>query len=177
VGSGFVAAPNKVMTAARTVSGSGSVTVEAEGQTYDATVVSYDPTADVAILDVSQLPQPPLTFTNQAAPTDADAVVLGYPDAGEFKATPARIREMVQLNGPDIYRTIIASREMYAFRGIVRRTDLGGPLISTSGQVVGMVIGASSDDADTAYALSANQLVAPLSTIGNTQPVSTGDCA
>jgi hypothetical protein len=176
-GSGFVVAPNRVISAARIVSGSGSVTVEAEGRAYDATVVSYDPTIDVAVLDVPGLQERPLAFVNQPAPTDADAVVLGYTDAGDFKATPARIREIIELNGPDIYRTTTASREMYAVRGVVRRTDLGGPLVNASGRVLGIVIGASADDADTAYALSAKQLVAPLSTIGNTQPVSTGDCA
>ena len=39
-GTGFVIAPNRVMSNAHVVAGSDSVTVQAEGQTYDATVVS-----------------------------------------------------------------------------------------------------------------------------------------
>jgi hypothetical protein len=42
-GSGFVVAPNRVMSNAHVVAGSASVTVESDGQVYDAAVVSYDP--------------------------------------------------------------------------------------------------------------------------------------
>ena len=31
-------------------------------------------------------------------------IVMGYPGGGDFTATPARIREIIELNGPDIYR-------------------------------------------------------------------------
>ena len=52
-GTGFVVAPNRVMSNAHVVAGSDSVTVEVDGQTYDAGVVSYDPDADISILDLS----------------------------------------------------------------------------------------------------------------------------
>lgn len=68
-GSGFVVAPNRVMSNAHVVAGSESVTVEADGKTYDATVVSYDPNADISILDVPDLPSAPLQFDMQEAPT------------------------------------------------------------------------------------------------------------
>src|SRR5215208_3154113 len=41
-GSGFVVGSNRVMSNAHVVAGSDSVTVEGDGQTYDAGVVSYD---------------------------------------------------------------------------------------------------------------------------------------
>ena len=49
-GSGFVVAPNRVMSNAHVVAGSDTVTVESDGQVYDATVVSYDPNEDISIL-------------------------------------------------------------------------------------------------------------------------------
>src|SRR4029079_12131766 len=61
-GTGFVVAPNRVMSNAHVVAGSDSVTVEVDGQTYDAGVVSYDPEADISILDVPNLPSVPLSF-------------------------------------------------------------------------------------------------------------------
>ena len=68
-------------------------------------MVSYDPEADISILDVPNLPSAPLAFAEGSAPTGTDAVVMGYPGGGDFVATPARIREIIELNGPDIYRT------------------------------------------------------------------------
>ena len=68
-GSGFVVAPNRVMSNAHVVAGSDSVTVEVDGETYDAGVVSYDPNADISILDVPDLPSQPLAFAEAPAPT------------------------------------------------------------------------------------------------------------
>ena len=75
-GTGFVIAPNRVMSNAHVVAGSDSVTVETEGKKYDATVVSYDPNADISILDVPNLPQQPLVF----AETPAKQVTLFIDD-------------------------------------------------------------------------------------------------
>lgn len=175
-GSGFVVAPNRVMSNAHVVAGSESVTVEADGKTYDATVVSYDPNADISILDVPGLPETPLQFDMQEAATGTDAVVMGYPGGGEFTATPARIREIIQLNGPDIYHTTTVTREVYTIRGTVRQGNSGGPLIDKDGKVLGVVFGAAVDDADTGFVLTANEVAKQMAKVGNTQRVSTDTC-
>ncbi len=175
-GTGFVIAPNRVMSNAHVVAGSESVTVEAEGQTYDATVVSYDPNEDISILDVPNLPQRPLVFADQPAKSGTDAVVLGYPGGGEFAATPARVRETIELNGPDIYRTTTVNREVYTIRGTVRQGNSGGPMINRAGQVLGVVFGAAVDDNDTGFVLTANEVSRQLAKIGNTAKVPTGAC-
>ncbi|MET0456494.1 MAG: acid resistance serine protease MarP [Mycobacterium sp.] len=175
-GSGFVVAPNRVMSNAHVVAGSDSVTVEAEGKSYDATVVSYDPDADISILDVPGLPAAPLEFDMQEAQTGTDAVVMGYPGGGEFTATPGRIREIIQLNGPDIYHTTTVTREVYTIRGTVRQGNSGGPLIDRDGKVLGVVFGAAVDDADTGFVLTSNEVSKQLQKVTNTQPVSTDTC-
>jgi S1-C subfamily serine protease len=175
-GSGFVVAPNRVMSNAHVVAGSDSVTVEVDGQTYDASVVSYDPSADISILDVPNLPSPPLQFDMQEARTGTDAVVMGYPGGGDFTATPARIREVIQLNGPDIYHTTTVTREVYTIRGTVRQGNSGGPLIDRDGRVLGVVFGAAVDDADTGFVLTANEVAKQMARVGNTQRVPTGVC-
>jgi S1-C subfamily serine protease len=175
-GSGFVVAPNRVMSNAHVVAGSESVTVEADGKTYDATVVSYDPDADISILDVPDLPSTPLQFDMQEAPTGTDAVVMGYPGGGEFTATPGRIREIIQLNGPDIYHTTTVTREVYTIRGTVRQGNSGGPLIDKDGKVLGVVFGAAVDDADTGFVLTSNEVAKQMAKVGNTQRVSTDTC-
>ncbi|MBB5165122.1 acid resistance serine protease MarP [Mycobacterium sp. AZCC_0083] len=175
-GSGFVVAPNRVMSNAHVVAGSESVTVEVDGQTYDAGVVSYDPSADISILDVPNLPAPPLQFDMQEAKSGTDAVVMGYPGGGDFTATPARIREVIRLNGPDIYHTTTVTREVYTIRGTVRQGNSGGPLIDKGGAVLGVVFGAAVDDADTGFVLTADEVARQMAKVGSTQRVQTGAC-
>jgi S1-C subfamily serine protease len=175
-GTGFVVSPNRVMSNAHVVAGSETVTVETDGQTFDATVVSYDPDADISMLDVPGLPSAPLAFAEAPAKTGTDALVLGYPGGGEFQATPARVRETIRLNGPDIYKTKTVDREVYTIRGTVRQGNSGGPMIDRHGQVLGVVFGAAVDDAETGFVLTANEVNRQLAKIGDTQPVATGVC-
>ncbi|BBX33912.1 colicin V production protein [Mycolicibacterium mageritense DSM 44476 = CIP 104973] len=175
-GSGFVVAPNRVMSNAHVVAGADSVTVEADGQTYEAGVVSYDPNADISILDVPNLPTTPLVFADAPAPQGTDAVVMGYPGGGDFVATPARVREIIELNGPDIYRKTTVTREVYTVRGTVRQGNSGGPMINRSGKVLGVVFGAAVDDADTGFVLTAKEVERQMARVGNTQRVATGTC-
>ena len=175
-GTGFVISPNRVMSNAHVVAGSESVTVEVDGKTYDAFVVSYDPNADISILDVPDLPASPLQFVDEPAPAGTDAIVMGYPGGGDFTATPARVRETIELNGPDIYRTTTVTREVYTIRGTVRQGNSGGPMINRGGEVLGVVFGAAVDDADTGFVLTSQEVARQLAKIGNTQRVATGAC-
>ncbi|WP_099024881.1 acid resistance serine protease MarP [Mycolicibacterium palauense] len=175
-GTGFVAAPERVMSNAHVVAGSDSVTVESDGQTYDATVVSYDPDADISILSVPGMPARPLEFDDNPAPSGTDALVLGYPGGGEFAATPARIREIIELKGPDIYRTTDVTREVYTIRGTVRQGNSGGPLINRSGRVLGVVFGAAVDDNDTGFVLTAKEVERQRARLANSDRVATGSC-
>lgn len=175
-GTGFVIAPNRVMSNAHVVAGSDSVTVESEGTKYDATVVSYDPNADISILDVPNLPLQPLVFAEEPAKAGTDAVVLGYPGGGEFVASPARVREIIELSGPDIYKSTTVNREVYTIRGTVRQGNSGGPMINRAGQVIGVVFGAAVDDNDTGFVMTTGEVSRQLAKIGNTAKVPTGAC-
>lgn len=176
-GTGFVIAPERVMTNAHVVAGSSSVSLQANGKNYDATVVSYDPQVDIAILAAPGLPSAPLVFDDTPAKNGTDVVVLGYPGGGNFTATPARIREVIKLSGPDIYRSPQqVTRDVYTIRANVEQGDSGGPLIDLDGRVLGVVFGAAVDDADTGFVLTAEEVAGQLSRIGATTPVGTGAC-
>ena len=155
--------PDRVMTNAHVVAGANSVTVESSGNPYDATVVSYDPTADIAIL-VGAAPARRGHWRSpmQPATSGTEAIVMGYPGGGGFMATPARIREIIELNGPDIYRNATVTREVYTIRATVGQGNSGGPLIDLDGQVLGVVFGAAVDDNDTGFVLTANEVAAQL---------------
>ncbi|MET0896993.1 MAG: acid resistance serine protease MarP [Mycobacterium sp.] len=175
-GTGFVVAPQHVMSNAHVVAGSDTVTIESAGQTYDAVVVSYDPNADISMLFVPNLPAQPLTFAPEPAVTGTDALVLGYPGGGEFAATPARVREIIELNGPDIYRTTTVNREVYTIRGTVRQGNSGGPLINRGGEVLGVVFGAAVDDTETGFVLTANEVERQMAKTNATERAPTGSC-
>ncbi len=175
-GSGFVLSPDRVMTNAHVVAGADTVTVAVNGTPYDATVVSYDPTVDIAILAAPKLPAQPLAFADDPAKTGTDALVMGYPGGGDFVATPARVRETIQLSGPDIYRNMTVNREVYTVRASVEQGNSGGPMIDLNGRVLGVVFGAAVDDNDTGFVLTAKEVSSQLDKIGDTQPVATGVC-
>ena len=176
-GSGFVYAPGRVMTNAHVVAGVSSVWVEGPSSgRLPAEVVLYDDQLDVAVLSVTGLDEPPLTFDKTASAGDR-AAVLGFPENGPFSDEAARIRSEEQLRSPDIYGDGSHLREVLAFRSTVRPGNSGGPLVSTGGEVYGLIFAASVADSSTGYALTAEQ-VADSATLGvaAAEPVSTGEC-
>jgi S1-C subfamily serine protease len=175
-GSGFVVAKDRVMTSAHVVAGADTVTVSIDGQDLDTIVVAYDPAADISILEVPGLQAPPLDFAHGSAWRGTDAVVLGYPGGGPFIAYPARVRGVIDLNSPDIYRTTFVTREVYTIRGNVRQGDSGGPLIDRDGRVLGMNFGAAMDDPEMGFVLTTNQLYPHAINSGLSEPVETGAC-
>ena len=176
-GSGFVVAPNKVMTNAHVIAGAESFSVEISGRTYDARVVSYDPQADISILDVPDLSAQPLKFAEYTAGTGVDVLVLGYPGAASFKASPAQIREVTDLNGPDIYRTTSVTRQVYFLTGSFPQSGSSGcAVVDLNGQVLGVYFGAEVNDSTTGFAITAAQVAPQMSRAGGTQTVGTGAC-
>ncbi|WP_281258519.1 MarP family serine protease [Mycobacterium neglectum] len=175
-GSGFVVANEKVMTNAHVVAGADSFTVSVDGQDLDAAVVAYDPNADIAVLQVPGLQAPPLDFSHEVVWRGTDAVVLGYPGGGPFAAHPARVREVIWLTGPNIYRSTSVRREVYTIRGKVGQGDSGGPLIDTDGRVIGINFGAAVEDPETGFVLTTNQVYPHAVNAVASEPVPTGGC-
>jgi S1-C subfamily serine protease len=158
-GSGFVFAPHRVMTNAHVVGGVDEPTVQigGTGRLYDATVVRYDWQRDIAVLDVPKLDAPPLAFAGDARSNDS-AIVAGFPENGAFNVQPARIRGRIQANGPDIYHRGQVVRDVYSVRSLVRQGNSGGPLLTPSGDVYGVVFAKSLDSSDTGYVLTAAEV-------------------
>jgi S1-C subfamily serine protease len=122
-GSGWVARPHLVVTAAHVVAGGGGILVDDN----PAQIYAINRRDDVAVLDVPDLSAHPLRF---ASPTAGTAVaILGYPEDGGFNAQAGRIgaTATTEVNG--------TPRRVTEFSGLVRPGNSGGPALDAAGVV------------------------------------------
>ncbi len=143
-GSGWVAAPDIVVTNAHVVAGESRYHGPGRRQSdrpCRPSVVDFDPHDDVAILRVPGLNEPALTLA--AHPASGTAVaILGYPLDGPFDAEPGRIGQTQAVSTENAYGNGPVMRSITPLRGLVRPGNSGGPLISATGQVQGTVFAA-----------------------------------
>jgi S1-C subfamily serine protease len=178
-GSGFVIAPQRVLTNAHVVAGTSQVSVEVGSGELEAHVVFYDYNTDIAVLAVPSLTAAPLQLDTTQAQSGQDSIVLGYPLDGPYTASAARVREQMELPGPNIYDSQNVTRQVYTVYAIVRSGNSGGPLIEPNGEVIGVVFGAAVNNSETGFALTAQQVksVLPADVSSLYQTVSTDQCA
>ena len=176
-GTGFLYAPDRLMTNAHVVAGVDDPEVEIEGESVGADVVYYNPDLDVAVLEVESGSLPTLPF-DTGAESDEGVAILGYPEDGPYDVQVGRIRSEQRLRSPDIYGDGTVIREVFSLRGLVRPGNSGGPIVTSAGDVAGVVFAASVTDDDTGYALTAEQVArSAASGRASDDEVSTGDCA
>jgi S1-C subfamily serine protease len=137
-GTGWVAAPGLVVTAAHVVAGETDTLVElSDGERLRGVAAAFDRRNDVAVLRVDGLDAPPLRPVD---PHVGDAVaVLGYPGDGPFTATPGRIGPTVVRLTADAYGSGHVFRELTSLRGRVRHGNSGSPAVNADGAVETMV--------------------------------------
>ena len=61
-------------------------------------------------------------------------------------------------NGADIYHRGTVRRDVYSLFATVRQGNSGGPLLTPDGKVYGVIFAKSLDDAETGYALTADEI-------------------
>jgi S1-C subfamily serine protease len=160
-GSGWVARPHIVVTAAHVVAGAKGI--EANG--YAATALVVDRKEDIAVLRVPGLAAAPLPL---ADPHVGDAVaILGYPENGPFDARPGRVGSTADV----LVRGNL--REVTALSGLIRHGNSGGPAVNQNGQVEATVFAARIGSTG-GYGVPAPPVRADLAKAK--RPVSTGSC-
>ena len=176
-GSGFVYAANRLMTNAHVVAGIDDPEVVVGDETVDADVVYYNPDIDVAVLAFDSGDLPALDLDQQVKAQQGVAI-LGYPQDGPYRVEPARIRAEQRLRSPNIYGDGAVIREVFSLRGRILPGNSGGPIVTSAGNVAGVVFAASVTDHDTGYALTASQVAQAAATgQSSSAQVSTGGCA
>jgi S1-C subfamily serine protease len=134
-GSGWVAAPGTVVTAAHVVAGEHDTTVQPFGSRngLSARAVAFDPRNDVAVLRVAGLRVRALRLVDAVPGTSV--AVLGYPGDGPFDAAPARIGSTIFALMNDAYGRGPFGRTVTTLRGAVHHGDSGGPAVDPNGAV------------------------------------------
>jgi len=161
-GSGWVYDMNgNIVTNDHVVANSKSVKVTFwNGKTYDATVVGTDPTTDLAVIRVSSAPQSqlhPLNVGDSSALQVGDTVVaIGSPfglsetvTSGIVSALHRQISSQTKFTIPNAIQTDAA----------INHGNSGGPLLNSSGDVIGVnsqIQSESGDNAGVGFAIPSN---------------------
>jgi S1-C subfamily serine protease len=152
-GTGIVLTSNgEVLTNNHVINGATSVRVTdiGNGKTYQATVVGYDESQDVAVLQLSGASGLTTATTGDSSTVKVGDSVVGIGNAGGVGGTPSVAAGTVTA----LDRSITASDEssgtteqltgMIETNADIQSGDSGGPLVNAHGQVIGMDTAASS---------------------------------
>ncbi|MBS3789242.1 serine protease [Candidatus Bipolaricaulota bacterium] len=132
-GSGFIiSSDGYILTAYHVVENAKEITVQMEDdQEYEAELVSYHGGADIALLDIDGKDFPTIKLaSSEDAKLGSNVLALGYPAPGDsFTATKGLLSSLKEEQG----------RKTLQISSPVNPGNSGGPLLNSSGQVVGIV--------------------------------------
>ncbi len=177
-GSGWVAAPDLVVTNAHVVAGETSTQIQPEGNglPLPARVIAFDEKNDIAVLRVDNLRLAPLRLAEPRA--SEPVALLGFPENGPFDIRAGRVGETTRVISNDAYNRGPVERTVTSFKGFVRPGNSGGPAVNEDGEVVATVFASRADSDDAGYGIPSS-LVRQLVDLAQERrnPVSTKECA
>jgi S1-C subfamily serine protease len=174
-GSGWVVAPDLVVTNAHVLAGVGDASVTTrDGASLEATPVRFDTRNDLALLRV-RAELPALAIAPRAVRGTAGAV-LGYPENGPYAVFPARFGGTREAISEDAYGRGPVRRTISSLRGAVRSGNSGGPIVDTGGRVLGTVFAATASGPGGGFAVP-NAVVRRALRAAGEEAVETGPCA
>ena len=172
-GSGWVARPGLVVTAAHVVAGEDDTSVATlSGENLRAQAVAYDTRNDVAVLRVTGLSARPLRLVDANAGTAV--AIVGYPENGPLDAVAGRIGVTRIVFSQDAYGRGPVARTVTSLSGAIRHGDSGAPAVDASGAVQATVFSARLNGSG-GYGVPADLVRRALSSVRGS--VSTGPCA
>src|SRR5712692_943632 len=134
LGSGFFVRGDLIVTNSHVVKGASKITVKLVGSAaeYDAEVVAYNAAKDVAILKVDRVLARPLSIGDVNDVSVGDEVyVIGNPEGLEATMSQGIVSGIRQIEGNRLFQITAA----------VSHGSSGGPVLSKSGEVIGVAVG------------------------------------
>ena len=170
-GSGFAINAHHIVTNAHVVAGSDQVWISFDGQLerHRATVVLFDPELDAALLYESDVRLVPLTLAPAGPERGVQAAALGFTGGGKLRTVPAVVSRQLDALGRDIYGTNIVERRIIELRADVRPGDSGGPLLTASATIAGVMFSQSQSDPQIGYALTPDSVADAVAPALNSQ--------
>lgn len=173
-GSGWVARPGVVVTAAHVVAGEKDTHVKTDsGRTLRANPIAFDSRNDIAVLRVPGLGLRALPLAQARA--GRAVAIIGYPENGPLSAVPGRLGPTTEVLSEDAYGRGPVPRTITSIRGVVRHGNSGGPTVDVDGAVETTLFAARLGSGG-GFGVPTGVVRAVLSRAG-AKPVSTGDCA
>jgi S1-C subfamily serine protease len=152
MGTGIVLTSNgEILTNNHVVNGATSVSVRdiGNGKTYKATVVGYDESHDVAVLQLSGASGLTTATTGNSSTVKTGDDVVGLGNAGGAGGTPSVAAGNVTALNQSITASDEGSGSSEQLSGLIETNaniqpgDSGGPLVNSYGQIIGMDTAAS----------------------------------
>lgn len=136
VGSGFLVDDDLVMTAAHVVEGSARISLRAEQQVREATIVGLDPETDLALLRADEpFDGHVFAFAERQVSLGEEVAALGYPLDADLTFTAGRVSGLNR----QLDRGQHVLRDLLQTDAAINPGNSGGPLLNTAGEVVGVV--------------------------------------
>jgi len=185
-GTGIVLSSNgEVLTNNHVIDGATSIKVTdvGNGRTYSATVTGYDASHDIAVLKMNGASGLRTATLGDSSTVDVGEKVVAIGNAGGRGGLPSVATGQVTGLGKSITAVDQGSGSSERLTGMIRTNadiqagDSGGPLLNTSGQVVGINTAAST--AETAASTGSTQAFAiPISrALGTTHQIESGQAS
>src|ERR1700759_1077748 len=151
-GTGMVLTPTgEILTNNHVIDGATSIKVAdiGNGKTYTATVVGYDATKDIAVLQLQNASGLQTAPLGDSSSVTVGSKVTALGNAGGKGGTPSVATGTVTALGQSITASDEASSNSEQLSGLIESNapiqagDSGGPLVNSGGQVIGMDTAAS----------------------------------
>lgn len=165
--------PGQVVTVAHAIAGATSISVVDHADVvYPATVRAFDKDRDLAVLDVPGLDAPALDLAPGAVGPGA---TLTWSRDDGVTDDEVNVTKLLAVTIEDIYVEEIVERRAVEVRGDIRVGDSGGAVLSSQGDVIGIIYAHSRTRDGVGFATDSSELDVLLGTMSDT-PVANGRC-
>lgn len=141
MGSGFIAAPNMVVTNAHVVTGSSTIYISDIHGSYPATPILINKDYDISVLYSKYITGKPIPLANKESTQGENVAAIGYPGGGNLSISSGKRIPDINMHFQNLK---LPKGGALQFNASAMPGNSGGPIINEAGEVVAVVSGGSS---------------------------------